>query len=191
MDKFKPLIRDALTELWSHKLRTLLTLLGMIFGVGAVIAMLNIGEGAERQAMQLIDSMGLRNLIVESKTFPADELQEVRKESLGLNSQDMIAAKTTLPFVEDAAAVQNVKVQSLYSDQSHGDGQVVGVSRNYFELSNLTTDEGEIFTEQQAINLAQVAVLGSAIAQQMFPNGDALGKFIKVNHLWFEVVGIL
>ena len=81
---FKPLILDALSEMAAHKLRTLLTLLGMIFGVGAVIAMLNIGEGAERQALKLIDSMGLRNLIVESKQFANDELMEIREESLGL-----------------------------------------------------------------------------------------------------------
>ncbi len=191
MDRIKPLVSDALIELWSHKMRTILTLLGMIFGVGAVIAMLNIGEGAERQALQLIDSMGLRNLIVESKTFPVDELREVRKESLGLNRQDMIAAKVTLPFVEDASAIRKIKVQSLYSDQSHGDAEVIGISQNYFELSNLKTEEGVFFSQQQNDSLSQVAVLGSTIALQLFPNEDAVGQFIKVNHLWFEVVGIL
>ena len=61
MNSFLPLVLDSLAEMAAHKLRTLLTLLGMIFGVGAVIAMLNIGEGAEQQALKMIDSMGLRN----------------------------------------------------------------------------------------------------------------------------------
>ena len=65
MDKLMPLVFDAWSELASQKLRTLLTLLGMIFGVGAVIAMLNIGEGAEKEALKLIDSMGVNNLIIE------------------------------------------------------------------------------------------------------------------------------
>ena len=79
--KYLSLFLDTLTELAHHKLRTLLTLLGMIFGVGAVIAMLNIGEGAEREALKIINTMGLHNLIVESKDFEEKELKEQRKHS--------------------------------------------------------------------------------------------------------------
>ena len=191
MDRIKPLINDAIAELWSHKLRTILTLLGMIFGVGAVIAMLNIGEGAERQALKLIDSMGLRNLIVESKSFAPDELKEVRKESLGLNYQDMTSASVTLPFVLDAAAIRNVKTQSLYSEEAHADAEVSAVSPNYFELSNLKVESGAFFTDEHNDSLAQVAVLGSTVAVRLFPNDDAINQYVKINHLWFKVVGIL
>ena len=72
--KFVALLLDTAAELAQHKLRTLLTLLGMIFGVGAVIAMLNIGEGAEREALKMIDSMGLNNIIVKAKIFDDKEL---------------------------------------------------------------------------------------------------------------------
>jgi len=89
---FKPLIVDALKEMAAHKLRTLLTLLGMIFGVGAVIAMLNIGEGAERQALKLIDSMGLRNLIVESKQFCQWWADGNSRRLTGLTLADLDAA---------------------------------------------------------------------------------------------------
>ena len=74
--KIIALFIDAFSELAQHKLRTLLTLLGMIFGVGAVIAMLNIGEGAEKEAMKMISTMGLHNLIIEAKTFEEQELKE-------------------------------------------------------------------------------------------------------------------
>jgi len=90
-----PLFWDAINELAAQKLRTLLTLLGMIFGVGAVIAMLNIGEGAEKEALKLIDSMGLHNLIIEGKKYSNQELKELRQESLGLTFSDVERKKST------------------------------------------------------------------------------------------------
>ncbi|MDN4501669.1 ABC transporter permease [Alteromonadaceae bacterium BrNp21-10] len=188
---FKPLIVDALEEMASHKLRTLLTLLGMIFGVGAVIAMLNIGEGAERQALKLIDSMGLRNLIVESKQFASDELVEIREDSLGLTLADVDAAATTLPFVIDHSAERRIKTQSVYSDEGRSDANVVGVTASHFALSNMKTADGRLLSDEDDLNVAQVAVLGSSAASELFPNGEAVGKFVKVNHLWLQVVGVL
>ena len=188
---FKPLIVDALEEMASHKLRTLLTLLGMIFGVGAVIAMLNIGEGAERQALKLIDSMGLRNLIVETKQFANDELVEIREDSLGLTLADVDAAATTLPFVIDHSAERRIKTQSVYSDEGRSDANVVGVTASHFALSNMKTADGRLLNDDDDLNVAQVAVLGSSAASELFPNGEAVGKFVKVNHLWLQVVGVL
>lgn len=191
MEKFKPLILDAIGEMAAHKLRTLLTLLGMIFGVGAVIAMLNIGEGAEREALKMIDSMGLRNLIVESKTFNDDELKEIRKESLGLTLQDVTAAAQTLPFVTDHSAEKHIKTQSVYSDFGSADLDAVGVTASHFELSNMRTQSGRVLNLQDDESVAQVAVLGASAARQLFPQGDAVGGYVKVNHLWLQVVGVL
>jgi len=168
MSTFMPLVWDALAEMASHKLRTLLTLLGMIFGVGAVIAMLNIGEGAERQALKMIDSMGLRNLIVEGKQFADDELNEVRKESLGLTIADVQAASATLPFVEDYSVEKKIKTQSVYSDVASADLNVVGVSASHFRLSNMQAQVGRVLNEDDNINIAQVAVLGANAASQLF-----------------------
>jgi len=191
MSTFMPLVWDALAEMASHKLRTLLTLLGMIFGVGAVIAMLNIGEGAERQALKMIDSMGLRNLIVEGKQFADDELNEVRKESLGLTIADVQAASATLPFVEDYSVEKKIKTQSVYSDVASADLNVVGVSASHFRLSNMQAQVGRVLNEDDNINIAQVAVLGANAASQLFKDQEAIGQFVKVNHLWLEVVGVL
>lgn len=191
MNNFIPLVFDALAEMAAHKLRTLLTLLGMIFGVGAVIAMLNIGEGAEQQALKMIDSMGLRNLIVEAKSFADDELREIRQESLGLTLADVQAAQATLPFVEEYSAERHVKTQSVYSDNYSADLSVLGVSSSHFFLSNMKVEQGRVLNEQDNKNVAQVAVLGSGAAQSLFPNDDAVGQYVKVNHLWVEVVGVL
>jgi len=74
-------LRHAISEMLHHKLRTLLTLLGMVFGVGAVIAMLSIGEGAQAEATRLIEKMGLRNLVIEEKVFDQETLREIRQDT--------------------------------------------------------------------------------------------------------------
>ena len=189
--RYVQLIVDALYELSAQKLRTFLTLLGMIFGVGAVIAMLNIGEGAEREALKMIDSMGVNNIIVNAVEFTDDELTEIREESLGLNTGDVEAAVATLPFVSEFSASKTVKTYALYSDFAKSDAQVVGITPSYFEHGNLILSDGRYTDSEDDIRLAQVAVLGADTANELFPNMSALGQMIKVNHLWLQVVGVL
>lgn len=191
MKTYLILIADALRELSAQKLRTFLTLLGMIFGVGAVIAMLNIGEGAEREALKLIDSMGVNNIIIQSKVYDSAELAEIREESLGLTMSDVDAAVATLPFVDDFSASKNVKVHDLYSDYGKSSAPVMGVTPSYFEYANLKLSEGRFSERNDEDRLAQVAVLGADVAFELFGDNSALGRFVKVNHLWLEVIGVL
>ncbi|MFT4924162.1 MAG: putative ABC transport system permease protein [Phenylobacterium sp.] len=189
--KIKETLLQAVDELARHKLRTLLTLLGMIFGVGAVNAMLNIGSGAEQEALRLIDTMGVRNLIVQSRSYDTDELKEIRKHSIGLSLRDLEAAQLTLPFVEKSSAEKNVKTYSIYSGKGESKSKVVGVTTDYFSLSNLKTEQGRVLTSQDNQHYGQVAVLGAIAARKLFPEGKAVGQKLKVNHLWLEVVGVL
>ncbi len=182
---------QALQEMAAHKLRTALTLLGMVFGVGAVIAMLSIGEGAEREAMRMIDSMGLRNIEVRAREFDPETLKELREDSLGLSMADLRSVRETLPFIDDDGAEKRVKTYSLFSLEGKSDAAVVAVTPSMFSLSNFSPSSGRMFTAEDNNEFAQVAVLGAQAAQELFPSGDAVGKAIKINHLWLEVVGIL
>jgi len=184
-------IRDALEQLWHHKLRTLLTLLGMIFGVGAVISMISVGEGAEKEALQLIDSMGVRNLIVEEKQISEERLKEVRKHSVGLSLADVNASVETLPFVINHSAEKNVEVHTLFSRFGDSDSKVLGVTNSFKPLSRLELAEGRWFEPSDERYFRQVVVLGGQSASQLFPNGRAVGSQIKINHLWMEVIGVL
>src|SRR5215468_1276652 len=108
-------INLAFGNLYTHKLRSFLTMLGIIFGVGAVIAMLSIGAGAERQALALIDTMGVRNVLVQAKDFKDEELQEIRKKSIGVSLRDAEAILEAVPGVEQVArkiAIETYKVLS-------------------------------------------------------------------------------
>jgi len=189
--KFIDIFADTFSELAQHKLRTLLTLLGMIFGVGAVIAMLNIGEGAEREALKMIDTMGLHNLIIEAKTFEDKELKEQRKHSAGLTIRDGEISQRSLPFVESFSAQKLVDTYSIFSAQGKSDGEAMGVSPSFFELSKFNIAKGRLLNEKDDLSFSQVALLGSTTAKQLFPLGGALGQNIKINHIWFKVVGVL
>jgi len=194
--KYYALIKDAVNELLGQKLRTFLTLLGMIFGVGAVIAMLNIGEGAENEALKLIDSMGVNNIIINAKDYEQEELVEIREESLGLNLGDIDAALATLPFVEGYSASKTVDVHDIYSDYNKSQAEVLGVTTSYFSNANMQLEAGRFLSEIDNSKLAQVAVLGADAASELFMSTqysgeEILGKYIKVNHVWLQVVGII
>ncbi len=196
MSHYGLLIKDAIGELMGQKLRTFLTLLGMIFGVGAVIAMLNIGEGAEREALRLIDSMGVNNIIINAKDYEKEELTEIREESLGLNLGDVDAALATLPFVEGYSASKEVEVYDIYSDYAKSNAQVFGVTNSYFENANMKLAAGRFLNESDQNSLSQVAVLGYDTAQELFGSQygnseDMLDKYVKVNHVWLKVIGVV
>src|SRR5690606_28240673 len=98
--KLPPVWREAVEELWRRRLRTLLTLLGLIFGVGAIVAMQAVGEGSRREALKLVESLGLRNLIAEAKPQDDATLRENRARSLGLTVSDAQAALAVVPGAE-------------------------------------------------------------------------------------------
>jgi putative ABC transport system permease protein len=187
-----PDMRQALAQLAHHRLRSALTLLGMIFGVGAVIAMLAVSEGGRREALTMIEGMGVRNLIVESvESEGAESLKDLRKHSAGLNVADARAITETLPFIENWSGIREIQSWSLFSREGESRAEVWAVSPAYFELTQLGAATGELFSEADNVAFRQVAVLGSAAAHALFPNGNAVGSYVKVNHLWLEITGVL
>ncbi len=195
MSSFSVIISDfrlAIDQLSHRGLRTLLTALGMIFGVGAVIAMLAVSEGGRQESMKMIEGMGIQNIIVDDIQFTNEELLEIRKHSAGLSRADAIAVAESVPSVEKWAGVREIKAWNLFSHEGNSrNTQVWAVNSDFFELSNLEPVVGEIFTQEDDEKFAPKAVLGDATARDLFPNGDAVGKPVKVNFTWFEVVGIL
>ncbi len=187
-----PDFRLALGQLTHRPLRTFLTLLGMIFGVGAVISMLAVSEGGLKQSMKMIQGLGVENIIVEGKEYSTDELLEVRKHSPGLSVDDARAIKETLDFVDKWAGIKDMRVWSLFSHEGDSrNSEVWAVSSDFFDLSSLHAEEGTLFTVEDDREFATKAVLGEATARRLFPNGAAVGKPVKVNFTWFEVVGVL
>ncbi len=183
--------REAIDELARRKLRTGLTLLGLIFGVGAIVAMQAVGEGGRREAERLVQGLGLDNLIVQSVAQDEQALKEARKRSLGLSLADAQAARAVVPDADASAAEKQIKTWGVFSDAASGNASASGVTPAYFALSSLRAAQGRVLTAADEEGMAAVAVLGHQAAHDLFPHGDALGKPIKVDHVWLTVVGVL
>jgi len=184
-------MRSALESLAGHKLRSALTMLGMIFGVGAVIAMLSIGAGAEKQAMQMIERMGLRNVIVRAKTLKREELEEVRKKSLGVSQRDARAILDGVPGAELIVPRVEIEAYKIMAAGTKTEAKVFGVSHRQAELTNVTVKTGRLLDRLDEEQHAQVCLIGPGVARALFGYEPALGKQLKVNDVWLEVVGVM
>jgi putative ABC transport system permease protein len=181
----------ALVNLGRHKLRSFLTMLGMIFGVGAVIAMLSIGAGAEQESLRTIESFGIRNIIIQAKEFKEEELKQIRTESLGVSLRDVEALQTILKPRPLISASRLIKSYQINSDKARSDSRVLGVSSTYPIIQNLKLLQGSFFLTGDEEANAQVCVLGIVAKQKLFGFGDVLNQQIKVNDVWLTVVGVL
>ena len=191
ISKLPPVWREAVEELWRRRLRTLLTLLGLIFGVGAIVAMQAVGEGSKREALRLVESLGLRNLIAEVKPQDEATLKESRARSLGLSVADAHAALAVVPGADKFAAEKRIRTHTVFSDTGRSDAQASGISADWFELSSLQVAAGRALNAEDEATLAPVAVLGHQAAANLFPGVDPVGQLVKVNHVWLDVVGVL
>jgi putative ABC transport system permease protein len=189
---FLPELRLGLENLRAHKLRSLLTMLGMIFGVAAVVAMLSIGAGAQQEVMSFIEQLGVRNLIVEAKEAPDGQtLQKVRKLSSGLSFQDLRIIRTNLDGISAASPRKRFTPSKLLPRPLSTDLPVVyGVTPPYAVIGNLQVASGRFFDEAETTAAAPVAVLGEAATATLFGADDPIGKYVKVNDQWFRVIGV-
>jgi putative ABC transport system permease protein len=181
----------AFGSLGEHKLRTTLTMLGMMFGVGAVIAMLSIGAGAEKQALALIDRLGTRNVVIRGKTYKPEELQEIRKKSVGLSQRDIEAIQEAVPGVLFASPRVEIDPYKVLAAGTKTTAQVYGVGARHREISGLALAEGRFFDSADVRDHNQVAVIGAGVRRDLFGADPALGKDVKVNDVWCEVIGVL
>jgi putative ABC transport system permease protein len=181
----------ALGSLAEHKLRTTLTMLGMMFGVGAVIAMLSIGAGGEQKALESIGRLGLQNVLVKAKEVKPEDRQELRKKSLGVSLRDGEAIAEAVPNVERVLPRVEVKAYKILATGGKAKGKVLGLSADYAAVADVPIAEGRFFDKRDQAEHAQVAVVGPTIRRDLFGYGPAIGRLGKINDVWVEVIGIL
>ncbi|HSP34913.1 MAG TPA: ABC transporter permease [Thermoanaerobaculia bacterium] len=180
----------ATRNLARHKLRTSLTMLGMIFGVGAVIAMLSIGAGGEQKALETIGKLGLRNVIVRAKEIKPDDRAELRKKSLGVSLRDGEAITEAVPNVERVLPRVDVKPYKILSTTGKTKAKVIGLSSRYRDVATVKLAAGRFFDASDEAQHAQVCVIGPVVRRNLFGFGPAIGKLLKVNDVWLEVIGV-
>jgi putative ABC transport system permease protein len=189
----------AIEAIAHNKTRSILTSLGIIFGVASVIAMLAIGKGAQLEIMSQIRLLGANNVIVtpvieQSEGSVAEEEdggpEEEKPFSPGLTMADALSIAAVVPGVEAVSpetVVETTAIQSGYRRSI----KLVGVGPAYFEDSDFQLRSGTHFSAQHVNDSAPVCIIGAAVATRFFPNEEALGKRIKVGMLWLTVVGVL
>jgi putative ABC transport system permease protein len=184
-------LRMGLDNLRAHKLRSLLTMMGMIFGVAAVVAMLSIGAGAQQEVMSFIEQLGVRNLIVEAReSADWQSQQKIRKLSAGLTFQDFRIIQANVEGITAATARKRFTPTKLLP-KPQGDAPVVyGVSPAYQAIANLHVARGRFFDEAETNAAAPFAVLGEGAAAALFGTDDPIGRHLKVNDQWFQVIGV-
>lgn len=190
-------LRLAVSSLWHRKLRSFLTILGIVFGVSSVIAMLAIGEGAGFEAQERIRQLGSRNIILNSVKPPADAGRAASlgpgrmaaAEKYGLLNSDLRRLRV-LPTVALAVPVWRTR-ETVWRGERRLSSRVVATTPDYLATTNLAVLEGRFFNESDARERRHAAVIGAALAQYLFPMGDALGRTVRVKRHYYRIIGIL
>ncbi|HPT27386.1 MAG TPA: ABC transporter permease [Bryobacteraceae bacterium] len=185
-------IGESLANLRAQKTRTFLTALGIVFGVGSVIGMLSIGEGAKEESLRFIEQLGVRNILVESRpATSAEEFQQRRRNSPGLTDRDVRIVTANLEGLEAISPRRVLHPQRIVPKPSGDVPELYGVSAPYAVIHSLKLTEGSFFQERHDTLSAAVCVLGEKAKVSLLGYGKAVGQFVKVNDTWLEVVGVL
>jgi putative ABC transport system permease protein len=173
----------------------MLTALGIIFGVAAVIAMLAIGKGAKQEIMEQMKMVGVNNILINpvipDKTSSTDQGEKQQKKfSRGLNLLDVDAIRETLPSVKRISPEISFNSTAMLNGVKYT-AKLVGVSNDYFYLYNLPLVGGAFFNKFQEENGIQVCIIGANIRAKFFSKIDPLGQYIKFNGIWLKVIGVL
>ena len=187
-----PELYMGLSSLLVHKLRSLLTMLGMIFGVGAVVAMLSITAGAQKDILSSIDLLGVNNILIEAKeAVDRNELQARRLISPGLTFRDFRAIAENVGGIQAITPRKRFKPQKVLPKTANESPQLIGVEPSYLEIQSLKIVEGRFFNEQENRDSVPVCVLGESAKVNLLGYDSAVGKYVKVNDTWLQVIGVL
>src|SRR6266481_5790510 len=184
------IIRIAMRALARNKLRSILTMLGIIIGVGAVIAMVSVGQGAQQQAQQQIAAMGSNMLFVQSGTVNRGGMRMGWGATKTLVYDDMVAIMRECPSVKAAAPGSQASAQVVFGNDNWATN-VNGTEPQYFDIRSWPFAEGTSFTQDDVTTAANVAVIGETVRKNLFGATDPVGQTVRINNLSFKVVGLL
>jgi putative ABC transport system permease protein len=181
--------------LLANKLRACLTMLGLVIGVGAVIALMAVGQGSQKSVTEQISGLGTNLLFVRPGAGGSSGVSQGPGSAQTLTQQDAEAIASNVADVIVAAPQQNAGAQLVAGGQNTF-ADIAGVTPDYVDVASLQVAKGAFFSQDDVDSNARVAVLGSALAQQLFPNGgDPIGQSLKLtaqrNTITFKIVGVL
>jgi putative ABC transport system permease protein len=202
LDKYLLVLSIASKAILENKVRSLLTALGIIFGVAAVISMLAIGSGAKKEVLDQMKLVGVNNIVITPRLIRANETTSSEGESEeendlakaklspGLNLEEAAAAKKIIPTIQRVSPEVTNEAIVVYANKSIA-GDFTGITPDFFEVYGLELNQGKLFVEKHYQYGEQVCIIGHKIKSRLFPTEEAIGKQIKCGDVWLRVIGVL
>src|SRR5262245_4632289 len=185
-----PILKIALRALARNKARSALTMLGIIIGVGSVIAMVSLGQGAQKQVQDQISNMGANLLIVQAGSFRTSGVRGGAGTSTTLTLPDMVAIQREIPAVAAVSPSVATSVPLVVGNQNWTT-RAEGVDTTYPAIRLRDASAGQFFTDADVRSAARVAVIGQTVADMLFPGMDPIGQTMRVRNLPFRIAGVL
>ncbi len=183
-------LASAFEALRAHKLRSVLTMLGIVIGVGAVIATVPIGGGAREEVVGRIRSLGANLIVVIPGNITQGGVRLGTGQSATLSDDDARAIEKEVQAVQVAAPMMRGGAQVVFGGTNWGTA-VFGVENNFFEAREWDIEAGRLFSADESQRGGQVALLGLTVKNQLFGEDDPIGQTIRVKNVPFEVIGVL
>jgi len=199
IEKLKSNFSEAVRVILANKIRTLLTSLGIIFGVAAVITMLAIGSGAEKEILAQLELVGVNNIVITpipDKQENENEVEEddgaiaAKRFSKGLDMLDVISIKKNIPSVKNVSPEIILETYVIKKGRQ-SPVKLIGISADYFMTSNIAIESGKNFSKPQSERSLPVCIIGKKIEKKLFTGESAIGKQIKVKDVWLQVIGVI
>lgn len=200
LETIKSNLTEAIRVILANKVRTFLTALGIVFGVAAVITMLAIGKGAEREILSQLELVGVNNIVVtpipddndENESNQGEEggAMETIRFSKGLDLLDVTSIEENIPTVK-LLSPEIILETYMIKKGRQSPVKLIGVTNSFFETSNVHIGQGKNFTKTQTVNALPVCVIGKKVEKKLFTGESAIGKYIKVKDVWLKVIGII
>ncbi len=192
MHDFLEIIKESIATLFLNKLRTGLAILGIVIGIGSVIALLSLGQATQQTIQNQIQSLGSNLLSITPGSINAGAIRGAQGGATTLTNDDATAIQTS-PQITDVAAVSPTytgRVQ-VVAGGNNTNTSVIGVTPSYAVVSNVQVAEGNFITTQDQQALTRVAVVGPQAAANLFSDGaDPIGQLIRINNIAFHIVGV-
>lgn len=186
----KDLLHDGLQGILLHRMRSLLSAVGILFGVGSVIGILSIGEGARLEQERLIAQLGILNFQIEA-TYPDDDdlKEEIWRVSQGLSSRDVEAIRGTLPDIAGVGGMRTLSVREIIP-RPREKLQVIGAEPAWLRTTTLRRLQGRPLSQQDEVRYAAVCLLGTGAEQALFGGESGLHRWVRLSDVWVRVVGV-
>jgi putative ABC transport system permease protein len=188
----------ALDAIMANKLRSLLTGLGIIFGVAAVITMIAIGQGAKQEILSQLDLIGVNNIVItpvfeqnegDTQSDASEVKKETQKFSKGLDLSDALSMMKVIPNISGSSPEIVVNINAIH-DGKFRSTKLIGIGPDYFDISNIEIDNGSNFSAYQLENAQAVCIIGSGIEKRLFIGKNPVGEHIKCGDKWLKVIGV-